>query len=79
MSAVERTIKKYADNILKFLEGMSGRLSQLESVTHVLEHSVTSLKASVDEYHAEADVKLRSLNDHIREVCLCLCFRYAFS
>lgn len=68
VSAVERTIKKYADNILRVLEGMNGRLSQLESVTQVLEHSVASLKASVDEYHGEADTRMRTLNNHVMEM-----------
>lgn len=68
VSAVERTMKNYADNILRVLEGMSGRLSKLESVTHNLEHSVASLKISVDEYHDEADGRLRALNNRVVEV-----------
>lgn len=68
VSAVERTMKNYADNILRVLEGMSGRLSKLESVTHNLEHSVASLKISVDEYHDEADGRLRALNNRVVEM-----------
>lgn len=74
VSAVERTIKKHADNILRVLEGMNGRLSHLESVTQVLERSVASLKASVDDYHGEADAKSKALNNHVVEVFLYLFF-----
>ncbi|KAG1342847.1 pollen-specific leucine-rich repeat extensin-like protein 2 [Cocos nucifera] len=41
---IDRTVKKYADNLLHMLEGVSSRLMQLESRTCNLESSVDELK-----------------------------------
>lgn len=68
VSAVERTMKSYADNILRVLEGINGRLSQLESITEDLERSVASLKISVDDYNSELDGRLRMLNNRVLEM-----------
>ncbi|KAJ7271440.1 hypothetical protein O6H91_21G029600 [Diphasiastrum complanatum] len=68
VAAVERTMKKYADVLLRVLEGMSGRLSQLENTTQRLEHSVQVLKSDAANHHGESDGKLRMLENHIKEV-----------
>ncbi|KAG6542120.1 hypothetical protein Mapa_016472 [Marchantia paleacea] len=68
VAAVERTMKKYADNLLRVLEGMTGRLSQLESSTQRLEHLYGEIRNAVVNNHGEIDGKLRSLENHILEV-----------
>jgi hypothetical protein len=66
--AVERTMKKYADNLLHVLEGISGRLTHLESTTQRLEHMVTEFKGGADENSGATDGKLRALGNMLSEV-----------
>ncbi|KAH8974684.1 hypothetical protein BDL97_01G114200 [Sphagnum fallax] len=61
-------MKKYADNLLHVLEGMSGRLSQLEFNSQHIEYTVGELKVESADNHGAADGKLRSLENMIREV-----------
>ncbi|CAM6025118.1 unnamed protein product [Sphagnum balticum] len=68
VATVERTMKKYADNLLHVLEGMSGRLSQLEFNSQRIEHTVQEFKVESADNHGAADGKLRSLENMIREV-----------
>ncbi len=68
VATVERTMKKYADNLLHVLEGMSGRLSQLEFNSQHIEYTVGELKVESADNHGAADGKLRSLENMIREV-----------
>lgn len=70
VAAVERTMKKYADNLLRVLEGMSGRLAQLESNSSRMEHSVDKIKVDAADNFGATDGKLRSLENMIREVML---------
>lgn len=70
VAAVERTMKKYADNLLRVLEGMSGRLTQLESNSSRMEHSVDKIKVEAADNFGATDGKLRSLENVIREVIL---------
>jgi len=70
VAAVERTMKKYADNLLRVLEGMSGRLTQLESNSSRMEHSVDKIKVEAADNFGATDGKLRSLENMIREVIL---------
>ncbi|XP_043688896.1 ataxin-2 homolog isoform X2 [Telopea speciosissima] len=68
ISTVEKTVKKYADNLLRFLEGISSRLSQLELYCYNLEKSVGEMRSDLVREHSEADSKLRSLEKHLQEV-----------
>jgi hypothetical protein len=68
VAAVERTMKKYADNLLRVLEGMSGRLTQLESNSSRMEHSVDKIKVEAADNFGATDGKLRFLENMIREV-----------
>lgn len=68
VAAVERTMKKYADNLLRVLEGMSGRLSQLESNNQRMENFVSGIKGEAANNHGSTDGKLRALENMIREV-----------
>eukprot|EP00252_Welwitschia_mirabilis_P024191 TRINITY_DN707_c0_g1_i1.p1 TRINITY_DN707_c0_g1~~TRINITY_DN707_c0_g1_i1.p1 ORF type:complete len:615 (-),score=155.75 TRINITY_DN707_c0_g1_i1:193-2037(-) len=68
VTTVELTMKKYADDLFKVLEGMSNRLAQLELVTQKLERSVGELKADVANNQSEQAERFRFLENHVREV-----------
>ncbi|KAH9329622.1 hypothetical protein KI387_001730, partial [Taxus chinensis] len=68
IGTVERTMKKYADNLLKVLDGMSNRLSQLELINERLERSVGEMRADMEHDHNETGERFRILENHIREV-----------
>ncbi|KAJ6820763.1 mediator of RNA polymerase II transcription subunit 15-like [Iris pallida] len=68
ISAVEKCMKKYADNLLRHLEGISGRLSQLEVYCYKLERSIGELQADMIRDHNDKDTKLKSLEKHLQEV-----------
>lgn len=68
VEAVEHIMKQYTGNLLHALEGVSGRLSHLESTTRHLETSLGDLKMTVENNHGATDGKLRLLENHIREV-----------
>ncbi|KAK6919059.1 UBA-like domain DUF1421 [Dillenia turbinata] len=65
---VERTMKKYSDNLMRFLEGISSRLSQLELYCYNLDKSIGEMRADLGRDHGDADSKLKSLEKHIQEV-----------
>lgn len=67
-ATVERTMKKYADNMMRFLEGISSRLSQLELYCYNLDKTIGEMRSDLTREHEEADVKLRSLDKHLQEV-----------
>ena len=69
MADIDRTMKKYSDNLLHALDGVSSRLSQLESRTHHLENSVDEFKLTIGNYNGSTDGKLRQLENMLREVC----------
>lgn len=61
-------MKKHMDNLLHVVEGVSARLTQLETRTHHLESSVDDLKVSVGNNHGSTDGKLRQLENILGEV-----------
>lgn len=65
---VDKTMKKYADNIMRFLEGISSRLSQLELYCYNLDKSIGEMRADLVRDHGEADSKLKALEKHVQEV-----------
>ncbi|KAK6919567.1 UBA-like domain DUF1421 [Dillenia turbinata] len=65
---VERTMKKHSDNLMRFLEGISSRLSQLELYCYNLDKSIGEMRADLGRDHGDADSKLKSLEKHIQEV-----------
>ncbi|KAF8727051.1 hypothetical protein HU200_019549 [Digitaria exilis] len=65
---IDRTMKKYADNLLHALEGVSSRLSQLEDRTYYLENSVGELKLTIGNNNGSTDGKLRQFENTLREV-----------
>lgn len=68
MSEIDRTMKKHADTLLHVMEGVSGRLTQLETRTHNLENLVDDLKVSVENSHGSTDGKMRQLENILVEV-----------
>ncbi|XP_019172300.1 PREDICTED: ataxin-2 homolog isoform X2 [Ipomoea nil] len=65
---VEKTVKKYADNLMRFLEGISSRLSQLELYCYNLDKSIGEMHSDLVRDHGEADTKLKSLEKNLQEV-----------
>ncbi|KAK0588693.1 hypothetical protein LWI29_004236 [Acer saccharum] len=68
VSEIDQTMKKYADNLLHVLEGVSARLTQLETRTRNLENSVDDLKVSVENNHGSTDEKMKQMENIMREV-----------
>ncbi|KAI0492927.1 hypothetical protein KFK09_027203 [Dendrobium nobile] len=66
--AVEKCMKKYADNLTMQLEGISGRLTQLELYCYKLDRSIGEFRADMTRDQIEADLKLNSLGKHVHEV-----------
>ncbi|KAF8390471.1 hypothetical protein HHK36_024997 [Tetracentron sinense] len=71
VSEIEQTMKKHSDTLLHALEGVSARLSQLESRTRHLESTVDDLKVSVGNNHGNTDGKLRQLENILGEPLSC--------
>ncbi|KAL8228539.1 hypothetical protein R6Q57_016123 [Mikania cordata] len=66
--AVERSMKKHTDNVMRFLEGLSSRLSQLELYCYNLDKSIGEMRSDLTRDHGESDAKLKFLEKHIQEV-----------
>ena len=74
VSIVEKSMKKHTDNIMRFLEGISSRLSQLELCCYNLDKSIGEMRSDSARDNEEADSKLKSLEKHIQEVIRLLSF-----
>ncbi|XAR58212.1 hypothetical protein NMG60_11026625 [Bertholletia excelsa] len=68
MSEIDRMMKKHTDNLMHVLEGVSARISQLESRSRHLENSMDDLKTSFESNHGSSEGKLRQLENILREV-----------
>ncbi|KFK37621.1 hypothetical protein AALP_AA3G007100 [Arabis alpina] len=68
ISEIDRTVKKHVDTLLHVMEGVSARLTQLETRTHNLENLVDDLKVSVENSHGSSDGKMRRLQNILVEV-----------
>ncbi|VVA96052.1 unnamed protein product [Arabis nemorensis] len=68
ISEIDRTIKKHVDTLLHVMEGVSARVTQLETRSHNLEYLVDDLKASVENSHGSTDGKMRRLENILVEV-----------
>ncbi|XP_076899299.1 uncharacterized protein LOC143553136 isoform X2 [Bidens hawaiensis] len=66
--AVERSMKKHTDNVMRFLEGLSSRLSQLELYCYNLDKSIGEMRSDLTRDHGESDAKLKFLELHVQEV-----------
>ncbi|MBA0630879.1 hypothetical protein Godav_002932, partial [Gossypium davidsonii] len=67
-ATVEKTMKKYADNLMRFLEGISSRLSQLELYCYNLDKSIGEMQSDLIRDNEDADSKLNSIEKHLQEV-----------
>ncbi|KAF9611819.1 hypothetical protein IFM89_035804 [Coptis chinensis] len=70
ISTVEKTMKTYVDNLLRFLEGISARLSQLGLYCYNLEKSIGEMRSDLLRENRESDAKLSTLEKHLQEVSL---------
>ncbi|KAF3630512.1 putative zinc finger CCCH domain-containing protein 41-like [Capsicum annuum] len=68
LSEIDHTVKKYTDNLLHAMEGVSAHLSQLETKSRQIDNSVDKLKLSVGNNHGVTDGKLRQLENILREL-----------
>ncbi|KAL6845308.1 hypothetical protein ACP4OV_024803 [Aristida adscensionis] len=68
MAAVEECMRRQADALLRSLDGIGGRLSQLELYCYKLERSIGELRSDVMDYHAEAAANFASLDKNLRQV-----------
>ncbi|CAA7038701.1 unnamed protein product [Microthlaspi erraticum] len=68
MCEIDRTMKKHADTLLRVMEGVSARLTLLETRTHNLENLVDHLKVSVDKSHGSTHAKMSQLQNILVEV-----------
>ncbi|XP_062206475.1 uncharacterized protein LOC133908455 [Phragmites australis] len=68
MAAVEECMRRQADALLHSLEGIGGRLSQLELYCYKLERSIGELRSDVMDYHSDATVNFRCLDKNLRQV-----------
>lgn len=81
ISTVENTMKKYADNLMRFLEGISSRLSQLELYCYNLDKTIGEMRSDLVRDHGDAESRLKSVEKHLQEVCVrivILCLPFCF-
>ncbi|KAM7274426.1 hypothetical protein ACFE04_016292 [Oxalis oulophora] len=67
-STVEKTMKKHNENVLRFLEGLSSRLSQLELYCYNLDKSIGEMRNDLVRDHEEGEAKLKTIEKHLQEV-----------
>ncbi|XP_039013111.1 arginine-glutamic acid dipeptide repeats protein-like isoform X1 [Hibiscus syriacus] len=67
-ATVDKTMKKYADNLMRFLVGISSRLSQLELYCYNLDKSIGEMRSDLVRDNVDADSKLKSIEKHLQEV-----------
>ncbi|CAK7324007.1 unnamed protein product [Dovyalis caffra] len=68
VTTVEKSMKRHTDNIMRFLEGISSRLSQLELCCYNLDKSIGEMRSDFVRDNEDADFKLKSLEKHVQEV-----------
>lgn len=68
VSEIDQKMKEHFDNLLHSVDGLSARLSQMESKIRQLENSVDNLKISTEYNNGRTDGKLRQLENILREV-----------
>lgn len=68
IATVEKSMKKHTDSLMRFLEGISSRLSQLELYCYNLDKSIGEMRSDLVRDHGESQSKLKSLEKHVQEV-----------
>ena len=78
VAAVEQTMKKYMDDLMRMMESVTGRIGQLESSTRRLEQMVTDFKSGSEMNQGASGGKLSLIESMLSEVWnvnfLCLSF-----
>lgn len=72
IAAVERSMKKHSENLMRFLEGLSSRLSQLELYCYNVDKSVGEMRSDLARHHGDSDTNLKFLDKHLQEVHRCV-------
>ncbi|CAM8934915.1 unnamed protein product [Rhodiola kirilowii] len=65
---VEICMKRHTVNLMRFLEGISSRLSQLELYCYNVDKSVGEMRSNLGRDYEETGLKLNSLEKHLAEV-----------
>lgn len=68
ISRIGKTIEEHIDDLLHAIKGVSSRVTQLESKTRHLEHTMDDLKGTVEFMYAESEGKMRHLEKILGEV-----------
>ncbi|GAB2210246.1 hypothetical protein Drorol1_Dr00015509 [Drosera rotundifolia] len=68
ISRIGKTIEEHIDDLLHAIEGVSSRVTQLESKTRHLEHTMDDLKGTVEFMFAETEGTMRHLEKILGEV-----------
>ncbi|KAI3795321.1 hypothetical protein L1987_37972 [Smallanthus sonchifolius] len=68
ITAVERSVKKHTDNVMRFLEGLSSRLSQLELYCYNLDKSTGEMRSDLSRDNVDSELKLKFLEKQMQEV-----------
>ncbi|XP_068641403.1 ENHANCER OF AG-4 protein 2-like isoform X2 [Aristolochia californica] len=68
LSEIGRIMQKYTNNLLHALDGLSARVSQIETRARHLESSIDDLKLSIGNHRGTIDGRLRQLENILREV-----------
>ncbi|KAJ0593414.1 hypothetical protein HanRHA438_Chr03g0127611 [Helianthus annuus] len=66
--AVERSMKKHTDNVMRFLEGLSSQLSQLEWCYYNLDKSIREMQSDLTRDQGESEVKLKFFEKHVQDI-----------
>ncbi|KAB1223433.1 hypothetical protein CJ030_MR2G012430 [Morella rubra] len=68
ISVIDRMMKELSENLVHAVEGLSARLTQLETRTRQLENSIDELKDAVEFNQSNSDRKLSELEIMLKEV-----------
>uniref|UniRef100_A0A2P2K524 Trithorax group protein osa isoform X1 n=1 Tax=Rhizophora mucronata TaxID=61149 RepID=A0A2P2K524_RHIMU len=68
ISTAEKSMKKQSENLMRFLEGISSRLSQLELYCYNLDKSIGEMRSDLVRDNGEVESTLKSVEKHLHEV-----------
>lgn len=68
ISVIDGKMNQHFSNLLHAVEGLSARVSQLETRLRLVENSVDDLKDSTEVNYGKTDGKLREIENILRKV-----------
>lgn len=68
ISVIDGKMNQHFGNLLHAVEGLSARVSQLETRLRLVENSVDDLKDSTEVNYGKTDGKLREIDNILRKV-----------